>query len=165
MSAESSVPRIWVISDTHLTNSKLLPAEFTRKIDRKDVVLHLGDIITFEVWEFLTTLCRVEAVSGNCDMPDVRRRLKPKKVLELGGFKIGMTHGHGGVSEALKSMRQEYENKVDVAMFGHTHIPCNMQQGDTLFFNPGSLKNARIGHNSYGVLHLDSRPWAEVIEI
>ena len=127
--------------------------------------MHLGDIITFEVWEYLTSLCQVEAVSGNCDMPDVRRRLKPKKFLEMGGFKIAMTHGNGGVSEALKAMKQEYEDKVDVAMFGHTHVPCNMQQGKTLFFNPGSLKNARIGHNSYGILHLDGKPSAEVIEI
>ena len=165
MSAGNSGPAIWVVADTHLTNIKLLPEAFITKISREDTILHLGDIITFEVWEYLNSLCHVEAVSGNCDMPDIRRRLKPKRVLELGGHKIALMHGQGGVSETLKAARQDYEGKVDILAFGHTHVPCNMHSGGTLFFNPGSLKNARIGRNTYGILHLDERPWAEVIEV
>ncbi len=96
---------IWVISDTHLTKSHILPETFVRRVDREDIIFHLGDMVSFEIMEFLHTLCPVEAVRGNCDMPDVRRGLSSKKIIELNGRKIGLIHGQGGQLQTLQMVR------------------------------------------------------------
>jgi uncharacterized protein len=156
---------IWVISDTHLTKSQVLPDSFTDKIGREDIILHLGDLVSFEIIEYLQSLCHVHAVRGNCDLPDVRRVLPPKSVLELNGLKLGLMHGQGGHDETLRLIKAEYQGKVDIALFGHTHIPFHHRDNGTLFFNPGSLTNNRDGKNSYGILHIDDQPWGEIIEL
>jgi uncharacterized protein len=156
---------IWVISDTHLTKSQILPDAFTDKVGREDIILHLGDLISFEIFEYLQSLCQVHAVRGNCDFPDLRRELSPKKTLELNGLKIGLMHGQGGQDETMRLIKTEYQGKVDIALFGHTHIPYHHRDSGTLFFNPGSLNKGRDGKNTYGVLHLDSEPWGEIIEL
>lgn len=156
---------IWVISDTHLTRSHILPESFVHKVGREDIILHLGDMVSFEVMEYLQTLCQVEAVRGNCDMPDVRRGLPLKKIIELGGKKFGLIHGQGGQSQTLQMVKEEFAGKVDVALFGHTHIPYLKRDNGTLYFNPGSLRDGREGTNSFGILNLDDEPRGEIIEI
>jgi uncharacterized protein len=157
---------IWVISDTHMTRSQILPAAFIEKIGREDVILHLGDLVSFEVMEYLSGLCHFEAVRGNCDMPDVRRGLAPKKIIEIEGRKIGLMHGQGGVTDSLNLVKGEYAQKVDIALFGHTHEPYYSREGETLYFNPGSMSSGRNSHNTYGVLHLDEEiPWGEIVEL
>jgi uncharacterized protein len=156
---------IWVISDTHLTRSHILPETFIHKVGREDIIFHLGDMVSFEVMEYFHSLCQVEAVRGNCDMPDVRRGLSVKKVIELGGLKIGLIHGQGGQLQTLQMVKEEFAGKVDVALFGHTHIPYLHRENGTLYFNPGSLRDGRNGINSYGILNLNDEPYGEIIEI
>jgi putative phosphoesterase len=156
---------IWIISDTHLTKSHILPETFVRRVDREDIIFHLGDMVSFEIMEFLHTLCPVEAVRGNCDMPDVRRGLSPKKIIELDGKKIGLIHGQGGQLQTLQMVRQEFAGKVDIALFGHTHVPYMVRENGTLYLNPGSLRDGREGVNTYGILHLDDDPWGEIVEV
>jgi uncharacterized protein len=156
---------IWVISDTHLTKSHILPDTFTDKVGREDIILHLGDLVSLEIIEYLQSLCQVHAVRGNCDLPDVRRVLTPKTTLELNGLKVGLMHGQGSHDETLRLIKAEYQGKVDIALFGHTHIPFHHRDNGTLFFNPGSLSHGRDGKNTYGVLHLDSEPWGEIVEL
>ena len=127
--------------------------------------MHLGDIVSFAVMEYLRGLCRVEAVRGNCDLPDLRRELPVKKVLDIEGRKIGLIHGSGGPAETLRLVRSEFHDKVDVALFGHTHVSYLAKENGTLFFNPGSMRSGRDGANSYGILHLESEPWGEIINI
>jgi putative phosphoesterase len=156
---------IWIISDTHLTKSNILPDDFVQKVNREDIIIHLGDIISFEVMEYLRDLCHLEAVRGNCDLPDVRRGLSLKKIIELGGRKIGLIHGQGGQLQTMEMVRHEFGGKVDVALFGHTHLPYHSRENGTLYFNPGSLRDGRNGINTFGILHLEPEPWGEIIEI
>jgi uncharacterized protein len=156
---------IWVISDTHLTRSHILPDTFVHKVDREDIIFHLGDMVSFEVMEYLRDLCPMEAVRGNCDLPDVRRGLAIKKIVELSGIKIGLIHGQGGQLQTLQIVKEEFDGKVDVALFGHTHIPYLKRENGTLYFNPGSLRDGRNGINTYGILNLDDEPWGEIVEI
>lgn len=130
--------------------------------------MHLGDIVSLEVMEHLQGLCRLEAVRGNCDMPDVRRGLAIKRTLEIEGLKIGLIHGRGGADETFRLVKEEFQGKVDVALFGHTHAPFHAREGGTLYFNPGSLHDGRNGARSFGILHPgidDDQPWGEIIEI
>ena len=128
--------------------------------------MHLGDLVSLEALERLRSLCHFEAVRGNCDMPDVRRGLPPKKVIEIEGLKIGLIHGHGGPSDTIRAVRAEFAGKVDIALFGHTHLPYHHRENGTLYFNPGSLRSGRGEANTFGLLHLDCNPpWGEIIEI
>jgi putative phosphoesterase len=155
---------IWVVSDTHLTGNQVLPESFKSRVSREDIILHLGDLVSLEALEQFRSLCQFEAVRGNCDMPDVRRRLNPTTIIEIQGIKIGLVHGHGGPSETLGSVRKEFDGKVEIALFGHTHVPYQKRENGILYFNPGSLGNGRGKGSTYGVLHLDNQPWGEVVE-
>jgi putative phosphoesterase len=157
---------IWVISDTHLKCGKYLPGPFVDRVSREDLIIHLGDFISLEIVEFLQSLARLEAVSGNCDPPAIRGLFPPRKVIRPGTLKIGLTHGSGGVSEALSAVAGEYGEKVDLALFGHTHLPHHSREGRTVFFNPGSLTRGRGGVDSYGMLRWDGEhAWGELFEI
>ena len=137
-----------------------------KRVSREDIILHLGDLVSLEALEHLRNLCQFEAVRGNCDMPDVRRGLPPRKVIEIERLKIGLVHGHGGPSDTLKSVKEEFAGKVDIALFGHTHIPYHHRENGTLYFNPGSLRSGRGEANTFGLLHLDcDPPCGEVIKI
>lgn len=156
---------IWVISDTHLAKSHILPEKFIRRVDREDIIFHLGDMVSSEVLEYLRSLCHIEAVRGNCDQPDLRRGLSKKKIIEISGVKIGLMHGQGGQHQTMQIIKDEFDGKVDIALFGHTHKPYHQRCGDTLYFNPGSLMDSRSGVNTFGILHLDGEPYGEIVEI
>lgn len=157
---------IWVVSDTHLKCGKYLPADFVRKVSREDIIIHLGDFISLEIVEHLQSLARLEAVSGNCDIRDVKKMFPPRRIIRLQGISIGLMHGHGGPSETLSSAASEYEGKVDIALFGHTHIPHHSRSGRTVFFNPGSLSGGRGHCGSYGMIHTDGENvWGELFEL
>lgn len=154
-----------MISDTHLSSRFILPMAFTRRVNREDIVIHLGDFVSLELAEYLHSICRLEAVYGNCDPPIIRKRFPAKKILELSGKKIGLTHGRGSRSETIHRVREEFEGKVDIALFGHTHRSFHSKPGDTVYFNPGSLTQGQDADGSFGLLHLDEELWCETIEL
>jgi putative phosphoesterase len=156
---------IWVISDTHLESEEFLPVSFIELVNREDLIIHLGDFVSPRIVSFLGRLASIEAVSGNCDPPEIRNFLPVQKILEIAGIKIAMTHGSGGHSETVNVVRRKFEGRVDVALFGHTHMSCDFKSNETLFFNPGSLIRGRGGRNGFGLLHLDGEVWAEKFDL
>ena len=157
---------IWVISDTHLKCGKYLPAAFLKKVSREDIIIHLGDFISLEIVEYLRSLARLEAVSGNCDAREVKGLFPSRKILRLGGLSIGLMHGHGGPSETLSFVASQYDGKVDIALFGHTHVPHHSRPAGTVFFNPGSLTGGRGCDGSYGMIRTDGENvWGELFEL
>ena len=158
--------RIWVVSDTHLKSGQILPKAFTKKIDREDIIIHLGDFTSPGIIDQLQCLARLEAVSGNCDPPSIRNRFPAKKVVEISGRKIGLIHGGGGYSGTVDRVESLFCGKVDAALFGHTHSPYHAKVNGTIIFNPGSLSQGRGGPETFGLLHLDAEGiWGEVIEL
>ena len=156
---------IWVISDTHIVKSHILPEAFVNRVCREDIIFHLGDMISFEVLEFLRSLCHVVAVRGNSDMPDIRRTLSSTKIVELNGLRIGLIHGLGSNQQTIRMVRNEFEGQVDIALFGHTHAAHLAYENGTMYFNPGSLGHSRNGFDTYGILHLEPEPRAELAHI
>ena len=71
--------KIWVISDTHLRAGQILPEAFTKKVDREDIVIHLGDFVSFDVAEQIKDIATLKAVSGNCDPPSLRN-IYPERI-------------------------------------------------------------------------------------
>ncbi len=77
---------------------RYLPAEIFTAFAGVDMILHAGDIMEWSVIRELSTLAPVEAVYGNMDYPEIRQRLAGRRIIEMGGMRIGLIHGDGAGS-------------------------------------------------------------------
>src|SRR5262245_15024464 len=85
--------RVAVLSDTHLPRgSRRLPSRCVAELERADLILHAGDVVSVEALDILRRLARVEAVHGNMDEPALVERLPERRVIEADGARIGMVH-------------------------------------------------------------------------
>jgi putative phosphoesterase len=160
--------RLGIISDTHYpTRIPTLPYDALEDAFRNvDAILHAGDIETRDVLNHLAGIAPVVAVKGDDDHFD----LPLERVLEIGGIRIGLTHGHrhplieefyrirrrfgySGRKEMLGRLdgllRRFDDSAIDVLVFGHSHMPLSMRLGRVLLFNPGAVY----------VMSLDSARW------
>lgn len=133
--------RILVISDTHGHEDNL--ERVLMKEGKPDHVLHLGDIEGGEDSIRQMVGCPLDVVSGNCDFFS---RMPKVKFVEIGGYKIMMTHGHYYyVTVGTRDLVEEAKtNGCNVVMFGHTHKPMlNEEDEELTVLNPGSLSFPR----------------------
>lgn len=145
--------RILVFSDTHRQVSDA--ENVINNIVGVDAVIHCGD--------HLSDAKRLEKefpeidfyyVSGNCDGDSSR----PYLLEDFAGKKIFITHGHlyNVKSESgceYKTIREEGKRLgADAVVFGHTHIPYNMDWGDMVVLNPGSLRYT----DTYAVIEIEN---------
>lgn len=150
--------KIGVLADTHIPGSaKVLPEIIFEAFQRVDHIIHAGDIASMEVLKALETIAPVTAVAGNVDPPFLKDQLGEKKILEAGGFNIGVFHGHGKkgktVQRAIDCFRSDL---VHCICFGHSHMPFCEYYGDILLFNPGSPTNKRReAFFSFGILEIN----------
>jgi hypothetical protein len=154
---------IVVMSDTHLNSATdELKKICSRFCDGADLVIHLGDWARAVILDFLETY-PLEAVCGNMDDHVIRERLPAKKVLRLGGFRIGMAHGWGSGLDLPGRLLGEFQ-EVDAVLFGHTHQPLVRQSNGVFLFNPGSVFLGRGAHaQTLGILRLGERIEGEII--
>ena len=119
------------------------------------------------VLEMLQEFAPVEAVQGNMDTREIRVALSKKKILQLEGFTIGITHGNGGPQGILDRVGTYFrDEKVDVIIFGHTHHPINETQEGVLFFNPGSPTDRIFApYNSLGILEVSTDIHGSIIRV
>lgn len=88
--------KIVVTADTHIPKSaKQLPSRLLQELETADRIIHAGDWQTIEVYEELQKYAPVDGVCGNVDGEDIRQVMPEKKIIEAGGFTIGIIHGHG----------------------------------------------------------------------
>jgi putative phosphoesterase len=167
---------IYVISDTHVPERMAtLPQKFLDKIKPHDVIFHAGDFVNWETFMELESLATLYAVRGNMDHPKINDCLDKKKLVSMQGktigslhsLQVGIYHGSGSPFGLGKRVYQEFEEKPDVIIFGHSHIPYNKKEENTLLFNPGSLSGNMTGpFATYGVLTIeDNDVWGEIFEI
>ncbi|MCX5996817.1 MAG: metallophosphoesterase family protein [Chloroflexi bacterium] len=64
--------KIGVISDTHARNYSQLPQNLLKALEKVDLIVHAGDIVTMDVIRGLETVAPVKGVCGNMDLPEVR---------------------------------------------------------------------------------------------
>ena len=141
--------RILVVSDTHGDLRSLRKAVDAQK--NCDVIIHCGD--GREQFEYLKenyTDKMVVGVKGNCDLASP---LMSKEVLRICGKTIFVTHGH--LYNAKSSMYHLFcagkEEKADIVVFGHTHIPLTTCEDGIYFLNPGSCSGYKP---SYGFIDI-----------
>lgn len=159
--------KIGVISDTHIpVNAQKLPE--TVKTAFKDVamIIHAGDLVCESVIVELKKITnKVEVVCGNMDSSEMRSKFPEKKVITVGKYKIGITHGYGAAGNIKDRVLKEFKN-VDIIVFGHSHKPINEQKNGVLLFNPGSpTDNIFAPFQSVGILELDKGKKGTIIKI
>jgi putative phosphoesterase len=150
--------RIGLVSDTHLGASAVkLPDALVRGLQGVDYILHAGDWTHPHVAEMLEHIAPVDGVAGNNDGPELVRRYGRRKLIELGGCRIGIVHGDLGQGRWTEEKAQTSfrEDRTGLILFGHSHTPYRKRAGDTLLFNPGSpVQKRRQPLYSYGILKL-----------
>jgi putative phosphoesterase len=157
--------KVGVLSDTHLRQvSKEFREAFEEFLSEVDMILHAGDFVSAEVVEFLGRK-NFHGVYGNMDPIEVKERLPDKKVIELGPYRIGLTHGWGPSHGLEARIWSEFQN-VDVIVYGHSHRAANHMKNGVLFFNPGTATGFTYsGIHSVGILELDDTIRGEIIPI
>lgn len=126
---------IVAISDSHGRLPKT--EKFLTVLDEADYIFFLGD--GGSDIQFLTGAYRskLHYVFGNCDF----RSGKREELVEIDGVKFFLTHGHdyGVKSGYLNLAYAAMEKGADVALFGHTHCPVIVKDGNVTLINPGSI--------------------------
>jgi uncharacterized protein len=158
--------KVGIISDTHVPGAaaSLPPAVF--EIFRGvDLILHAGDIVGSSVLDELEAIAPVEAVAGNMDDNELHLRLPAKKLLTLGRFFVGLTHGKYRIDLQKEMIRKDFGN-VDLIVYGHSHMPFWGKIDDVWFLNPGSPTDKRYApYNSVALLTVDDELEAEIIRL
>ncbi len=147
---------IAVISDTHLRD-KLLPDQVIDALSGADLILHAGDILDMQVLDQLSEIAQTIAVTGNMDQVNVASVLPECRLIEVEGFKIGLTHGYGPPGDMTGKVRAMFDD-VDCIIFGHTHQPLIEESEGVLYFNPGSPTDKIFAKaNTVGLLEVSNR--------
>ena len=150
--------KLVIVSDTHgnLKNlEKLLPI-----IEESDLIIHLGDyssdlkVLSPELYD------KLYYVKGNCDGGG------EDAFFEAENLKIMMTHGDRyGVKQSLtKLYLKAKEMKIDVVLYGHTHIPKIEEYDGITFINPGCMSIFSNKTYCYAVVNND-KIIAKIVDI
>jgi len=130
---------IGILSDTHLSRS-------TREYESlaavcfadASVILHAGDLTDCSVLKAFSGK-EVHAVHGNMCRGSCARHLPKRKIITMGGFRIGIIH-RSGFSYAFEDMLlNEFDGEVDCIVYGHTHQATCHRVAGVLYINPGSF--------------------------
>ena len=161
--------KIGVLSDTHIPNrARSLPSELFQVFKGVELIIHAGDLVQEEVLTDLLSIAPVEAVAGNMDPPHLEKKLGQKKLLELGGLRIGVTHGSGSKHSTMERAYLTFTGEAPhCIVFGHSHQPCNTLYQGVLLFNPGSpTDKRREKYPSCGLLNItEGRISGEIIRL
>jgi uncharacterized protein len=135
--------KLAIIADTHLPRGRRrLPDECVRRLAAADLILHGGDFSTIGVLRDLEQFAPVVGVLGNNDDPALAELLPERRVVEVGGMRIGMVHDGGrraGRGERLVRMFPG----CDAVVYAHSHMPEVGRAGDVWILNPGSPTERR----------------------
>lgn len=129
--------RILVVSDVHGRVDRLYEAIEQQPTARH--VIFLGDgIRQAEDAEERYPDRTFYMVPGNCDFGC---QGVPVRQESFGGKRFYFTHGHlHEVKYTLYRLEMAArEAEADIALFGHTHVPCEEYVDGLYLFNPGSL--------------------------
>ena len=149
--------RVGVFSDSHGDRDAL--ERLLEKMGHIDAACFLGDVASDAAYlrERLAAMAHepvLYAVRGNNDLASM---LPDDLLIELGGSRIYMEHGHMCPNLMTLAYRAK-DRGAEIALFGHTHEPlCEYAYG-VLLLNPGSAGNrCRGGRARANVLEIGER--------
>lgn len=181
--------KIGLISDTHVPSyGKEPPAQVIAAFQGVDLILHAGDLYTQDVITWLERIAPVEATtSGRASMAEAAPRVSPPRVVEAGGYTIGLIHQlvmtpmredpyPGSIARNFPQgmsipdeLKDIFGKPVDVVVFGYTHEALVEKHQGVLFVNPGSTNMIKqtvypLGHVAILELTPDG-PDARIIDL
>ena len=138
------------MSDTHLPRfGRVLPRALLDGFEAAgiDRIVHAGDWTDPLALTLLETVAPVDGVAGNNDGPVLHERFGTRRVLDIDGVRIGLTHGHlgpGSTTPERAGRAFEDEKHLGAIVFGHSHIPLvERVPSGTWLVNPGSPTDRR----------------------
>ena len=150
--------KIAVISDTHCHEWEEVHPKMRDIIAECDIAIHCGDIVRQPVVDgFLDTSQKGIIVHGNSDPVDLRESLPYTEVIEVEKVKIGITHpAWGGPEFPPKELFKDFDEDLDIILFGHTHEPLKEDISGTLFINPGQGYKSFMVDGTMAVITIDN---------
>lgn len=149
--------RALVLADTHIRpgRARRLPDAVYHALQRVDVILHAGDVVTNDLLDELSGFAPVHAVLGNNDAALVGV-LDETLHIELAGVPVVMVHETGASKGRAVRVHRRFPDAA-VVVFGHSHLPVDEEGVDgQRLFNPGSpTERRRAPAHTYGRLHFD----------
>jgi len=151
------VTEVVVLADTHIRrgSARRLPAAVYAALERADLVLHAGDVVTAALLEELGGFAPTLAVLGNND-GELRGRLPEERLFTVEGVRIAMVHDSGARTGREARLHRRFPS-ADIVVFGHSHIPVDEPGLDGQWlFNPGSpTERRRQPVHTFGRLRVD----------
>lgn len=137
--------KIGILSDTHISKDLDKINELLKKhFCDVDAIIHAGDYKNSKVIELIKQNKKFIGVWGNNDGNAVKELVKEKEVVNINGYKIGIYHGHGENKSTIDKAYDIFkDNKVDIIIFGHSHLPIIKTMNKTVMLNPGSPTSKR----------------------
>ncbi|XP_037925636.1 vacuolar protein sorting-associated protein 29 [Hermetia illucens] len=136
---------VLVLGDLHIPHRcSSLPSKFKKLLvpGRIHHILCTGNLCTKESFDYLKTLANdVHIVRGDFDE---NLNYPEQKVVTVGQFRIGLSHGHQvvpwGDPESLALIQRQLD--VDILISGHTHKFEAYEHENKFYINPGSATGA-----------------------
>ena len=131
--------RVLVLSDSHGSEENVRWA--LEQNPAVDWVFHLGDGVGEQLLlRAANGVQNTACVAGNCDWYSDE---PAQRVLEIGGVKLLLTHGHRySVKMRLDTLAYATEDAgAQIALFGHTHRQTKIDAQGVWLVNPGSVRN------------------------
>lgn len=153
---------IGVLSDTHGNLTAVKRAFDLFREYGVDTVFHLGDGVRDVKDKGSAYNMTVITVSGNMDFD---KEAPLERVYQAGDFRFFLCHGHTlMVKETIVYLLQRArEQGCQAALFGHSHIPCNVIEKGILLLNPGSTTRPKGGNQaSAAIINTEGNLSAEI---
>lgn len=158
--------KIGVLSDTHISSpTEIFVAQTARCFADCQVIFHAGDLTDLSILSVFKDK-ELYAVHGNMCQPSSHQNLPTQTVIELAGFRFGLTHGMRYRHNVEENLINDFD-EVDCIVSGHTHIPVCHRLFDVLFMNPGSfMGTGRYGApGTYGILEVGEGLSGRILEV
>lgn len=130
---------IGLISDTHIPErADKIPEKVFEVFKDVKMIMHAGDLVSWEVLEELEKIAPTICVQGNMDRM-YGQKLPKREILNVENFTFGLDHGEvypRGDTQQLKYIGMEMG--IDVLVTGHTHTPFIKELENMVLLNPGS---------------------------
>ncbi len=158
---------IAVLSDTHINNLEDLPKEMLEALSRVNLIVHAGDYTGKMLLNGLRDLGEFRGVYGNMDSAIIKSELNDVEVLEVGRFKIGVTHpSEGGSTFRLEEKVRKKFGQVDLIINGHSHLAKTSTLNGIIYLNPGSATGCfPAKYKSYGIIKIEKEIDIKIVRI
>ena len=157
-----------VISDTHDKKKRTRAAVEVLQDAGAEAIIHCGDLNTPPIIEICAVLpCWFVFGNNEDELDELRRAAKDLGatclefggVVELGGRRIAVTHGHIG-----SEIRNRLHENPDYLLWGHSHFPGEETHQGVRCINPGALHRASDHTVATLDLHSGVVNWLRVVK-